>query len=152
MSILTDARFSGVSTGACVGHIGPEALAGGPISKVRDGDLIQIVIDRNTMTGGIDLVGEGDEVYGSEEGVRVLDARSPRDDLSPHPALPNDTRLWAALQGVSGGTWGSQADLRSEQPVQLQEPSNCREPLVVLLDLWGVPRVLEDRQFAVRQQ
>lgn len=106
VSILTDARFSGVSTGACIGHIGPEALAGGPIGKVRDGDLIQIVIDRNTMTGSIDLVGEGEQVYGPEEGARVLDARPPRDDLIPHPALPDDTRLWAALQNVSGGTWG----------------------------------------------
>ena len=39
--ILTDARFSGVSTGACIGHIGPEALAGGPLGKVRDGDQIR---------------------------------------------------------------------------------------------------------------
>ena len=44
--LITDARFSGVSTGACIGHVGPEALAGGPLGKVRDGDLIQIVIDR----------------------------------------------------------------------------------------------------------
>lgn len=106
VSVLTDARFSGVSTGACVGHIGPEALAGGPIGRVRDGDLIQIMIDRATMTGSVDLVGEGETVYGPEEGARVLAARSPRDDLSAHPALPDDTRLWAALQEVSGGTWG----------------------------------------------
>ena len=41
VAVLTDARFSGVSTGACIGHIGPEALAGGPIGKVRDGDTIR---------------------------------------------------------------------------------------------------------------
>ena len=57
---LTDARFSGVSTGACIGHVGPEALAGGPIGKVRDGDRIQIVVDRNRLEGTVDLVGEGD--------------------------------------------------------------------------------------------
>ncbi len=61
VAVLTDARFSGVSTGACIGHISPEALAGGPIGKVRDG---------------------------------------------PHPSLPADTRLWAALQQASGGIWG----------------------------------------------
>ena len=106
VALITDARFSGVSTGACIGHVGPEALAGGPIGKLRDGDLIQIVIDRNALVGSVDLVGEGEEAYGPEEGTRRLAARQPRPDLAPHPALPNDTRLWAALQQVGGGTWG----------------------------------------------
>ena len=57
VALLTDARFSGVSTGACIGHIGPEALAGGPIGKLRDGDRIRVVIDRNRLEGRIDLVG-----------------------------------------------------------------------------------------------
>jgi putative YjhG/YagF family dehydratase len=106
VAVLTDARFSGVSTGACVGHVGPEALAGGPIGKVRDGDRIQIVIDRNRLEGSIDLVGEGDSLFGAEEGARVLARRPPRPDLAPDPDLPADTRLWAALQRVGGGTWG----------------------------------------------
>lgn len=106
VALLTDARFSGVSTGACVGHIGPEALAGGPIGKVRDGDLIQIVIDRNALHGSVDLVGAGETVYGSDWGTQELALRSFRTDLAPHPALPADTRLWAALQQASGGTWG----------------------------------------------
>jgi putative YjhG/YagF family dehydratase len=106
VALLTDARFSGVSTGACIGHIGPEALAGGPIGKVRDGDRIQIIVDRNRLEGSIDLVGEGDVVFGAEEGARVLDRRSHRPDLAPDPQLPADTRLWAALQRASGGTWG----------------------------------------------
>jgi putative YjhG/YagF family dehydratase len=106
VAVLTDARFSGVSTGACVGHIGPEALAGGPIGKVRDGDKIQIVIDRNRLEGSIDLVGEGDALFGAEEGARVLARRPLRPDLAPDPDLPADTRLWAALQRAGGGTWG----------------------------------------------
>jgi dihydroxyacid dehydratase/phosphogluconate dehydratase len=106
VAVLTDARFSGVSTGACVGHIGPEALAGGPIGKVRDGDRIQIVIDRNRLEGSIDLVGEGDQLFGVEEGTRVLAQRAIRSDLHADPNLPEDTRLWAALQRVGGGTWG----------------------------------------------
>jgi putative YjhG/YagF family dehydratase len=105
VAVLTDARFSGVSTGACVGHIGPEALAGGPIGKVRDGDRIQILIDRNRLEGSIDLVGEGETLFGAEEGTRVLARRPPRPDLAPDPDLPEDTRLWAALQRVGGGTW-----------------------------------------------
>ncbi len=106
VAVLTDARFSGVSTGACVGHIGPEALAGGPIGKVRDGDRIQVIIDRNRLEGSIDLVGEGDRLFGPEEGARVLARREPRPDLAPDPDLPEDTRLWAALQRAGGGTWG----------------------------------------------
>jgi putative YjhG/YagF family dehydratase len=106
VAVLTDARFSGVSTGACVGHIGPEALAGGPIGKVRDGDRIRVVVDRKRLEGSVDLVGEGGLTFGPEEGARVLARRPPRGDLRPDPDLPADTRLWAALQAVSGGTWG----------------------------------------------
>ena len=106
VAVLTDARFSGVSTGACIGHVGPEALAGGPIGKVLDGDLIQIVIDRNRLEGTIDVVGVAGKFVGIAEGTRVLAERHPRPDLASDPNLPADTRLWAALQSVSGGTWG----------------------------------------------
>ena len=106
VALITDARFSGVSTGACIGHIGPEALAGGPIGKVIDGDQIQILINRNLLEGSVDLVGHGNAIVGIEEGTRILSERSPRPDLAPDEMLPDDTRLWAALQGVSGGTWG----------------------------------------------
>jgi dihydroxyacid dehydratase/phosphogluconate dehydratase len=106
VALVTDARFSGVSTGACIGHVGPEALAGGPIGKVRDGDVIRIVVDRNAGTGSLDLVGETGRKFSAEEGVAVLAGRTTREELQPHAALPDDTRLWAALQRVGGGTWG----------------------------------------------
>ena len=106
VAVLTDARFSGVSTGACVGHVSPEALAGGPIGRVRDGDWIEIAVDRNALHGSVNLVGEGDERFSVEEGARRLAARDARADLAPHPALPEDTRLWAALVQASGGVWG----------------------------------------------
>src|SRR5262249_2778046 len=105
VAVLTDARFSGVSTGACIGHVGPESLAGGPIGKVQDNDRIQIIIDRNKLEGSVDFVGEGEKLFGPEEGTRVLARRQPRPDLAPDPQLPADTRLWAALQHASGGTW-----------------------------------------------
>jgi len=106
VTLVTDARFSGVSTGACIGHVGPEALAGGPIGKLREGDVVRVVIDARGLTGSLDLVGEADRRFGPDEGARVLAGRPSRPDLRPHAALPDDTRLWAALQRVSGGTWG----------------------------------------------
>jgi putative YjhG/YagF family dehydratase len=104
VAVVTDARFSGVSTGACIGHVSPEALAGGPIGKIRDGDLIRIVIDRNRLEGTIDLVldAHGDPSLAAAE----LAARPLRSDLAPDAKLPADTRLWALLQQVSGGVWG----------------------------------------------
>jgi xylonate dehydratase len=105
VAVVTDGRFSGVSTGACIGHVAPEALAGGPLGRVRDGDTLEIVIDRRGLTGRVDLVATADGAL-SEEGARhLLESRDPDPALRPHPALPADTRLWAALQDASGGTW-----------------------------------------------
>jgi putative YjhG/YagF family dehydratase len=102
VAVLTDARFSGVSTGACIGHITPEALAGGPLGKVEEGDRIAIAIDRERLEGSVDLVVNGSV----DEGTRVLAGRTMAANLAPDPDLPAETRLWAALQEVSGGTWG----------------------------------------------
>lgn len=106
VSLLTDARFSGVSTGACIGHVSPEALAGGPIGRLREGDMIEIVIDRVSLHGSVNLVGEGGVVSGVEAGTAILAKRAARPDLAADKDLPDETRLWAALQDVSGGTWG----------------------------------------------
>jgi putative YjhG/YagF family dehydratase len=105
VALVTDGRFSGVSTGACVGHVGPEALQGGPVGRVRDDDLVEIVIDRNTLSGTVDLVGVAGERLPPHVCADVLAERAPFPGLAPHAALPNDTRLWAALQRASGGTW-----------------------------------------------
>jgi putative YjhG/YagF family dehydratase len=106
VAVVTDARFSGVSTGACIGHVSPEALAGGPIGRLLDGDLIEIVVDTRTLEGSLNFIGESGIEAGPEEGSRILDRRGPRPDLAADPALPDDTRIWAALQDVSGGAWG----------------------------------------------
>jgi putative YjhG/YagF family dehydratase len=101
VAVITDARFSGVSTGACIGHVSPEALAGGPVGKLLNGDMIRIVIDRHKLTGTVDVVIDGDAAAGTRELAR----RQPT-NLEPDSRLPDDTRLWAALQAASGGTWG----------------------------------------------
>ncbi|MFB3905198.1 MAG: YjhG/YagF family D-xylonate dehydratase [Acidobacteriota bacterium] len=109
VAVVTDARFSGVSTGACIGHVGPEALGGGPIGKVRSGDVIRIEIDTKRPAGRLDLVGEAStpaDRFSPELGDQILNRRPSRPDLSPRTDLPDDTRLWAALQAVGGGTWG----------------------------------------------
>ena len=106
VSVITDARFSGVSTGACIGHVSPEALAGGPVGKLRDDDLIEIVIDRNELIGHVNFVGENGEEFTAEEGQVRLAQRTARTDLQADPGLPEDTKLWAALQHASGGIWG----------------------------------------------
>ena len=96
VALITDGRFSGVSTGPCIGHISPEAMAGGRIGKVSDGDQIKIEIDTRSLTGSVDFLGD----------LTELDSRSLHPKLKQHPQLPDDTKLWAALQQVSGGTWG----------------------------------------------
>jgi putative YjhG/YagF family dehydratase len=106
IAVVTDARFSGVSTGACIGHVGPEALAGGPLGRVLDGDLIRITVDRVSLEGSVDLVGAEGRGLSPEEAAVLLLRRPPHPDLSPDPDLPDDTRLWAALQSLGGGTWG----------------------------------------------
>ena len=105
VALITDARFSGVSTGACIGHMGPEGVAGGPIGRVREGDTIQIIIDTVNLSGSVDLVGHEGQRYSPAEGARVLAQRTPLPDMRPDERLPDDTRLWAALQNASGGTW-----------------------------------------------
>jgi dihydroxyacid dehydratase/phosphogluconate dehydratase len=106
VALLTDARFSGFSSGPCIGHVGPEALAGGPVGRLVEGDVLEVVVDTRNLQGRIDLVGHADEIFGADEGARVLSGRPSREDLAPEAELPDDTRLWAALQNAGGGTWG----------------------------------------------
>ncbi|MEX0725014.1 MAG: YjhG/YagF family D-xylonate dehydratase [Planctomycetaceae bacterium] len=106
VAVITDARFSGVSTGACIGHVGPEALAGGPIGKLREGDLIEIEVDRNKLTGKINFIGCDGRQFSPDIGAEILAERDSVADLTADPSLPADTKLWAILQQVGGGTWG----------------------------------------------
>ncbi len=106
VALITDARFSGVSTGACIGHVSPEGLAGGPIGKVREGDMIEIVINRKTLEASVNLVGEAGSSVDAAAGARILQGRTAHPDLAPDASLPDETRIWAALQEISGGTWG----------------------------------------------
>jgi putative YjhG/YagF family dehydratase len=105
VALITDGRFSGISTGACIGHVGPEALDDGPIGRLREEDLIEIVIDRNTLTGTVNLVGADNVTLDAKTCETLLRERPRHPGLAPHERLPDDSRLWAALQRASGGTW-----------------------------------------------
>jgi putative YjhG/YagF family dehydratase len=101
--LLTDGRFSGVSTGPCIGHMSPEAWAGGPLGKLRDGDRLRVRIDTRKLEGSVDFIGDHADVTAA---AAELTARARSEKLTPNPDLPADTELWAALQSVSGGSWG----------------------------------------------
>src|SRR5688572_14015924 len=105
VALITDGRFSGFSSGACIGHIGPEALHGGPLGRVRDDDEIEIVIDRRTLSGSVNLVGSDGHALDIAAANALLATRDMYPGLTPHEQLPDDTRLWAALQRVSGGVY-----------------------------------------------
>jgi putative YjhG/YagF family dehydratase len=106
IALVTDARFSGVSTGPCIGHVSPEALEGGPIGKLVDGDRIRIVVDPTSLEASVELVGDVEQEWTAEEGAAVLEERPTNPAIEPDAALPDDTALWARLQSLSGGLWG----------------------------------------------
>ena len=100
VAVLTDARFSGVSTGACIGHVSPEALAGGPIGRLRDGDVVEIEIDRTGHAGRVDLVA-------TSKGPLTPDRSPEAPRLAPTPSgprpAPGPSRRHAALGRAPGG-------------------------------------------------
>ena len=87
------------------GHVGPEALAGGPIGKLQDGDIVEIIVDTVKLEGSLNFIGTEDHPLSYEEGAEVLAKRATNSGVRPDEDLPADTRLWAALQDVSGGAW-----------------------------------------------
>ena len=109
VAVVTDARFSGVSTGACIGHVGPEALAGGPIGKVQDGDRIQIIVDCKRLTGSVDLVGDRERMFEPGEADRVLAARPMREQ---HQARRPLARRHSAVGGAASRQRRSVGGLR----------------------------------------
>jgi dihydroxy-acid dehydratase len=81
--LLTDGRFSGGTTGLCIGHVAPEAVDGGPISLVRDGDLIRVDIAARTL----DLLVDANELETRRQGWEPLPPRYTRGVLAKYAAL-----------------------------------------------------------------
>ncbi|MCH5642555.1 MULTISPECIES: dihydroxy-acid dehydratase [unclassified Gordonia (in: high G+C Gram-positive bacteria)] len=81
--LMTDGRFSGGTTGLCVGHIAPEAVDGGPIAHVRDGDRIRLDVGR----GRLDLLVDDAELASRAEGFVPLPPRYTRGVLAKYSKL-----------------------------------------------------------------
>ncbi|WP_448237560.1 dihydroxy-acid dehydratase [Microbacterium paulum] len=81
--LLTDGRFSGGTTGLCIGHIAPEAVDAGPIAFVRDGDLIRVDIAARTL----DLLVDEAELSSRRDGWEPLPPRYTRGVLAKYSKL-----------------------------------------------------------------
>jgi len=114
---LTDCPFSGVSTGACIGHIGPKGLRR-PDRKVLDGDVIRIEDRFRRIEGSVNLVGEGQRRFSPEKALEsCVAAKAP----GSGPA-----RLASRRHSALGGSASRQAAnigwLRSMTRQILQNP------------------------------
>lgn len=92
--LLTDGRFSGGTTGLCIGHIAPEAVDAGPIAFVRDGDLIRVDIAARTL----DLLVDEAELSSRREGWEPLPPRYTRGVLAKYSKL-----VRSAAEGATTG-------------------------------------------------
>jgi len=81
--LLTDGRFSGGTTGLCIGHIAPEATDGGPIALVRDGDLIRV----NIAARSLELLVEPEELAARKQTWQPLPPRYTRGVLAKYSKL-----------------------------------------------------------------
>jgi dihydroxy-acid dehydratase len=81
--LLTDGRFSGGTTGLCVGHVAPEATDGGPIAFVRDGDRIRLDVAHQTL----DLLVDADELELRKHDWQPLPPRYTRGVLAKYSKL-----------------------------------------------------------------
>ncbi|MFE7745698.1 dihydroxy-acid dehydratase [Nocardia sp. NPDC057455] len=89
--LLTDGRFSGGTTGLCVGHVAPEAVDGGPIAFVRHGDPIRLDVAEGTL----DLLVDADELARRREGWKPLPPRYTRGVLAKYTKLVGSASIGA---------------------------------------------------------
>lgn len=89
--LMTDGRFSGGTTGLCVGHIAPEAVDGGPIAFVRDGDRIRL----DVANGKLDLLVDEAELASRREGFEPLPPRYKTGVLAKYTKLVQSAAVGA---------------------------------------------------------
>jgi dihydroxy-acid dehydratase len=91
--LVTDGRFSGGTTGLCVGHIAPEAVDGGPIAYVRDGDRITL----DVANGTLELQVDPEELEARKEGWEPIPARFTKGVLGKYQKLVGSASKGAVL-------------------------------------------------------
>jgi dihydroxy-acid dehydratase len=91
--LLTDGRFSGGTTGLCVGHVAPEAVDGGPIAFVRDGDRIRLDVENATL----DVLVEDAELESRKAGWQPLPPTYTRGVLAKYAKLVQSASKGAVL-------------------------------------------------------
>ncbi|PWH07030.1 dihydroxy-acid dehydratase [Brachybacterium endophyticum] len=91
--LMTDGRFSGGTTGLCVGHIAPEAVDGGPIAFVRDGDHIRLEV----ATGKLDVLVDPEELEARREGWAPLPPKFTKGVLAKYVRLVGSASRGAIL-------------------------------------------------------
>jgi dihydroxy-acid dehydratase len=89
--LLTDGRFSGGTTGLCVGHVAPEAADGGPIAFLRDGDRIRLDVAKSTL----DVLVDPDEFASRREGFTPLPPRYTSGVLAKYVKLVGSAAIGA---------------------------------------------------------
>jgi len=94
VALVTDGRFSGATRGACIGHVSPEAAAGGPISCLRQGDLIEIDLERLRLNIAIDP----DEIEARLKQPRPSPVRATSGYLARYAALVSSADEGAILR------------------------------------------------------
>jgi dihydroxy-acid dehydratase len=98
VALLTDGRFSGGTRGPCVGHVCPEAAAGGPIALVREGDLIRVDIPARRL----DLLVPADELVRRRKAWKPAAPRARRGILGRYARLVGSAAAGAVLDEEGG--------------------------------------------------
>jgi dihydroxy-acid dehydratase len=99
VALITDGRFSGATYGFMVGHVSPEAYVGGPIGKLRDGDLVTIDVDARRLDA-TDANGQPLD----EREPHVVAENKVKGALAKYRALVSSASLGAVTGAVTGGT------------------------------------------------
>lgn len=100
VSLITDGRFSGATRGAAIGHVCPEAAAGGPLAYIATGDIVEYDIEARTLN----VVGIAGEEIGADASTRVLEARRQSQPLRPAPRRKGVLKRYteSALSAMQG--------------------------------------------------
>ena len=100
VSLVTDGRFSGATRGAAIGHVSPEAAAGGPLAYVCDGDIVEYSIEKRSLN----VVGIQGQLIGAEEAAKVLEQRKATLPLRTPPVRKGVLKRYteSALSAMKG--------------------------------------------------